>query len=240
MYKRVILKLSGEALKGNGQYGIHPVTVKKIAQEIKDIHALGVEVGIVVGGGNLWRGKTGEELGMDRAQADYMGMLGTIMNGLALQDALESIDVACRVMTVLPISAVAEPYIRRRAMRHLEKGRVVIFSGGTGTPFFSTDTAAALRAAELNANIILMAKNGVDGVYDKDPKKHADALMYETLTQEEILVNKLGVMDQTAASICHENKIDVIVFNLNTHGNMLKAVKEEPIGTKVTWEESHA
>jgi uridylate kinase len=224
MYKRVILKLSGEALKGNGQYGIHPLTVKNIAQEIKDIHALGVEVGIVVGGGNLWRGKTGEELGMDRAQADYMGMLGTIMNGLALQDALESIEVSCRVMTVLPISAVAEPYIRRRAMRHLEKGRVVIFSGGTGTPFFSTDTAAALRAAELNANIILMAKNGVDGVYDKDPKKHEDALMFERLTQEEILVNKLGVMDQTAASICRENQIDVIVFNLNVHGNMLKGI----------------
>jgi uridylate kinase len=240
MYKRVILKLSGEALKGNGQYGIHPFTVKGIAQEIKEIQALGVEIGIVVGGGNLWRGKTGEELGMDRAQADYMGMLGTIMNGLALQDALESISVSSRVMTVLPISAVAEPYIRRRAIRHLEKGRVVIFSGGTGTPFFSTDTAAALRAAELNADVILMAKNGVNGVYDKDPKKFDDAIMYNSLSQEEILVNKLGVMDQTAASICQENKIDVIVFNLNTKGNMMKACKEETIGTKVTWEASHA
>jgi uridylate kinase len=240
MYKRVILKLSGEALKGNGQYGIHPLTVKSIAQEIKEIQALGVEIGIVVGGGNLWRGKTGEELGMDRAQADYMGMLGTIMNGLALQDALESIQVSSRVMTVLPISAVAEPYIRRRAMRHLEKGRVVIFSGGTGTPFFSTDTAAALRAAELNADVILMAKNGVNGVYDKDPKKFDNAVMYDTLSQEEILVNKLGVMDQTAASICQENKINVIVFNLNVKGNMMKACKEENIGTKVTWEESHA
>jgi uridylate kinase len=236
MYKRVIIKLSGEALKGDGMYGIHPLTVKKIATEIKDIHALGVDVGIVVGGGNLWRGKTGEELGMDRAQADYMGMLGTVMNSLALQDALESIEVPSRVMTVLPISTVAEPYIRRRAMRHFEKNRVLIFAGGTGTPYFSTDTAAALRAAELDAKIILMAKNGVDGVYDKDPKKHQDATMYDALTQEDILVKKLGVMDQTAASMCHENKIDVIVFNLNTSGNMKKAVLEEPIGTKVSWE----
>jgi uridylate kinase len=239
MYQRVIIKLSGEALKGNGEYGIHPLTVKGIAQEIKDIRALGVDVGIVVGGGNLWRGKTGEELGMDRAQADYMGMLGTIMNGLALQDALESIDVPTRVMTVLPVSAVAEPYIRRRAMRHLEKGRVLIFSGGTGTPFFSTDTAAALRAAELSSDIILMAKNGVDGVYDKDPKKFDDATMYERLTQEDVLTKKLGVMDQTAASICRENKIDVIVFNLNEQGNIKKAVMQEKIGTHVCWEESH-
>jgi len=236
MYPRVIIKLSGEALKGDGMYGIHPITVKRIATEIKDIHALGVDVGIVVGGGNLWRGKTGEELGMDRAQADYMGMLGTVMNSLALQDALESVDVPSRVMTVLPISTVAEPYIRRRAMRHFEKKRVLIFAGGTGTPYFSTDTAAALRAAELDAPIILMAKNGVDGVYDKDPKKHDDASMYASLTQEDILVKKLGVMDQTAASICHENKIDVIVFNLNTSGNMKKAVLKEPIGTKVSWE----
>ncbi|MDA0871676.1 MAG: UMP kinase [Firmicutes bacterium] len=236
MYPRVIIKLSGEALKGDGMYGIHPLTVKKIATEIKEIYALGVDVGIVVGGGNLWRGKTGEELGMDRAQADYMGMLGTVMNSLALQDALESIQVPSRVMTVLPISTVAEPYIRRRAMRHFEKKRVLIFAGGTGTPYFSTDTAAALRAAELDAPIILMAKNGVDGVYDKDPKKHNDATMYDALTQEDLLVKKLGVMDQTAASICHENKIDVIVFNLNTSGNMKKAVLEEPIGTKVSWE----
>jgi len=236
MYPRVIIKLSGEALKGDGMYGIHPLTVKKIATEIKEIHALGVDVGIVVGGGNLWRGKTGEELGMDRAQADYMGMLGTVMNSLALQDALESIEVPSRVMTVLPISTVAEPYIRRRAMRHFEKKRVLIFAGGTGTPYFSTDTAAALRAAELDASIILMAKNGVDGVYNKDPKEHVDATMYATLTQEDLLVKKLGVMDQTAASICHENKIDVIVFNLNTTGNMKKAVLNEPIGTKVSWE----
>jgi len=237
MYQRVILKLSGEALKGNGTYGINPATVKNIATEIKEIYELGVQIGIVVGAGNLWRGKTGEELGMDRAQADYMGMLGTIMNGLALQDALESVMVPTRVMTVLPVSAVAEPYIRRRAMRHFEKGRVLIFSGGTGSPFFSTDTAAALRAAELNADIILMAKNGVEGVYDKDPRKHSDAIMYQTVTQQMVLEKNLQVMDQTAASICRENKINILVFNMNLHGNIKKAVMQEQIGTLVKWEE---
>lgn len=237
MYQRVILKLSGEALKGNGTYGINPKTVKNIATEIKEIYELGVQIGIVVGAGNLWRGKIGEELGMDRAQADYMGMLGTIMNGLALQDALESVLVPTRVMTVLPIAAVAEPYIRRRAIRHFEKGRVLVFSGGTGSPFFSTDTAAALRAAELNADIILMAKNGVEGVYDKDPRKYDDATMFTELSQEEVLMKKLAVMDQTAASICRENKIDILVFNMNNYGNMKKAVLQEPIGTLVKWEE---
>ncbi|MCF7930383.1 MAG: UMP kinase [Acholeplasmataceae bacterium] len=236
MYQRVILKLSGEALKGNGTYGIHPTTVKGIATEIKELYLLGVQVGIVVGAGNLWRGKTGEELGMDRAQADYMGMLGTIMNGLALQDALESVEVPTRVMTVLPVAAVAEPYIRRRAMRHFEKGRVLIFSGGTGSPFFSTDTAAALRAAELNADIILMAKNGVEGVYDKDPRKHKDAIMFSNVSQDQVLQQKLDVMDSTAASICRENKIDILVFNMNEHGNIKKAVLGEPIGTLVKWE----
>jgi len=237
MYQRVILKLSGEALKGDGTYGIHPITVKKIATEIKEIYKLGVQVGIVVGAGNLWRGKTGEELGMDRAQADYMGMLGTIMNGLALQDALESLDVPTRVMTVLPVSAVAEPYIRRKAIRHFEKGRVLVFSGGTGSPFFSTDTAAALRAAEVNADVILMAKNGVEGVYDKDPRKFTDAKMFNEISQRELLKQKLEVMDQTAASICTENKLDILVFNMNEHGNMKKAVMQEPIGTLVKWEE---
>jgi uridylate kinase len=237
MYQRVILKLSGEALKGDGTYGIHPITVKKIATEIKEIYKLGVQVGIVVGAGNLWRGKTGEELGMDRAQADYMGMLGTIMNGLALQDALESLDVPTRVMTVLPVSAVAEPYIRRKAIRHFEKGRVLVFSGGTGSPFFSTDTAAALRAAEVNADVILMAKNGVEGVYDKDPRKFEDAQMFKEISQRELLKQKLEVMDQTAASICTENKLDILVFNMNEHGNMKKAVMQESIGTLVKWEE---
>ncbi|MFU8793392.1 MAG: UMP kinase [Acholeplasmataceae bacterium] len=238
MYRRIILKLSGEALKGEGTFGIDPVTVKKIATEIKDIYEMGVQIGVVVGAGNLWRGKTGEELGMDRAQADYMGMLGTIMNGLALQDALEGVSVPTRVMTVLPVSAVAEPYIRRRAIRHFEKGRVIIFSGGTGNPFFSTDTAAALRAAELDADIILMAKNGIEGVYDKDPKHHEDAIMFKELTQEQVLIEKLKVMDQTAAAICQENKIDILVFNMNEHGNIKKAVLQEPIGTLVKWEEN--
>lgn len=236
MYQRVILKLSGEALKGNGTYGIHPATVKGIATEIKELYKLGVEVGIVVGAGNLWRGKTAEELGMDRAQADYMGMLGTIMNGLALQDALESVEVPTRVMTVLPVSAVAEPYIRRRAMRHFEKGRVLIFSGGTGSPFFTTDTAAALRAAELNADVILMAKNGIEGVYDKDPRKHKDAMIFTEVSQDQVLRDKLDVMDSTAASICRENKINILVFNMNKQGNIKKAVLGEPIGTLVKWE----
>lgn len=237
MYRRVILKLSGEALKGDGTYGIHPLTVKNIATEIKEIYELGVEVGIVVGAGNLWRGKTGEELGMDRAQADYMGMLGTIMNGLALQDAFEHVSVPTRVMTVLPVSAVAEPYIRRRALRHLEKGRVLIFSGGTGSPFFSTDTAAALRGAELNSDIILMAKNGVEGVYDKDPKKHKDAKKFETITQGDLLKQDLQVMDQTAASICRENKLNILVFNMKEPGNIKRAVMQENIGTLVKWED---
>ena len=236
MFKRVIIKISGEALKGKGKYGIDPSTVKSIANEIKDIHSLGVNVGVVVGGGNLWRGKTGEELGMDRAQADYMGMLGTIMNGLALQDSLESINVPSRVMTVLPVSAVAEPYLRRRALRHFEKNRVLIFSGGTGTPFFSTDTAAALRGAELNADIILMAKNNVDGVFDKDPLSNENAKMFKKISQKELMIKNLEVMDQTAASICQENKIDLIVFNLNKEGNMKKAVQGLQIGTRVTWE----
>ncbi len=236
MFKRVIIKISGEALKGKGKYGIDPSTVKSIANEIKDIHSLGVNVGVVVGGGNLWRGKTGEELGMDRAQADYMGMLGTIMNGLALQDSLESIDVPSRVMTVLPVSAVAEPYLRRRALRHFEKNRVLIFSGGTGTPFFSTDTAAALRGAELNADIILMAKNNVDGVFDRDPLSNENAKMFKKISQKELMIKNLEVMDQTAASICQENKIELIVFNLNKEGNMKKAVQGLEIGTRVTWE----
>ncbi|MFP4187555.1 MAG: UMP kinase [Acholeplasmataceae bacterium] len=237
MYKRVILKLSGEALKGDGIYGIHPITVKKIATEIKEIYALGVEIGIVIGAGNLWRGKTGEELGMDRAQADYMGMLGTIMNGLAMQDALEGCDVPTRVMTVLSISAVAEPYIRRRALRHFEKGRVLILVGGTGSPFFSTDTAAALRAAELNAEIILMAKNGIEGVFDKDPNEHKDAKLYQHITQADVIEKKLDVMDATAASIARENGIDILVYNMNVAGNMRRAVHKEPVGTLVKWED---
>lgn len=237
MYQRIILKLSGEALKGDTSYGIDPKTVNKIASEIKEIYALGVQVGVVVGAGNLWRGVTGEQLGMDRAQADYMGMLGTIMNGLALQDALESIDVSSRVMSAIPISEVAEPYIRRRAIRHLEKGRVTIFVGGTGSPYFSTDTAAGLRAAEVGADVILMAKNGVMGVYDKDPKYHKDAVLFEELTLQEVLEKNLLVMDATAASMCKENKINIVVFDMNVKGNMKKATLGDKIGTLVTWED---
>ncbi|HHT55337.1 MAG TPA: UMP kinase [Acholeplasma sp.] len=237
MYQRIILKLSGEALKGETNYGIDPNTVNKIASEIKEIYALGVQVGVVVGAGNLWRGVTGEQLGMDRAQADYMGMLGTIMNGLALQDALESIKVPSRVMSAIPISEVAEPYIRRRAIRHLEKGRVTIFVGGTGSPYFSTDTAAGLRAAEIGADVILMAKNGVTGVYNKDPKQHSDAVLFEELTLQEVLEKNLLVMDATAASMCKENKINIVVFDMNIKGNMKKATLGDKIGTLVTWED---
>lgn len=236
MYKRVLLKLSGEALKGEGRYGIDPKTVKNLAESLKEVYELGVDLAIVCGAGNIFRGIIGEELGMDRSQADYMGMLGTIMNGLALQDALESIGVPTRVMTALQINAVSEPYIRRRALRHLEKKRVLILVGGTGSPYFSTDTAAALRAAELNMEIILMAKNGVDGVYDKDPKKHKDAKMFNALSQEEMLEKHLNVMDLTAATMCRDNHIDIIVFNMNKEGNIVKAVKDKVLGTKVTWE----
>lgn len=236
MYKRVLLKLSGEALKGEGRYGIDPKTVKNLAESLKKVYELGVDLAIVCGAGNIFRGIIGEELGMDRSQADYMGMLGTIMNGLALQDALESIGVPTRVMTALQINAVSEPYIRRRALRHLEKKRVLILVGGTGSPYFSTDTAAALRAAELNMEIILMAKNGVDGVYDKDPKKHKDAKMFNALSQEEMLEKHLNVMDLTAATMCRDNHIDIIVFNMNKEGNIVKAVKDKVLGTKVTWE----
>lgn len=237
MYQRIILKLSGEAMKGQTNYGIDPTTVKNIALEIKEVYALGVQIGVVIGAGNLWRGVIGEELGMDRAQADYMGMLGTIMNGLALQDALESIDVPSRVLSAVAVSEVAEPYIRRRAIRHLEKGRVTIFVGGTGSPYFSTDTAAGLRAAEIGAKTILMAKNGTKGVYDKDPRKHDDAVMYDALTLQEVLEKNLLVMDSTAASICKDNKINIVVFDMNEKGNIKKAVMQEKIGTMVTWED---
>lgn len=235
MYKRVLLKLSGEALKGEeASTGIDPKTVMTIAKQIKDVHDLGVEVGIVVGGGNIWRGKTAEELGMDRAQADYMGMLATMMNGLAIQDALEKIGVCSRCMTALQINQVAEPYIRRKAIRHLEKGIVTIFIGGLGNPYFSTDTACVLRATEIGAEVVLMAKNGTDGVYDSDPRKNPNAKLYNQLTFSEILAKNLAVMDSTAASLCKDNKMQLIVFNMNKQGNIVKAVKGEKIGTLVT------
>ncbi len=233
MYKRVLLKMSGEAIKGETSFGIDSVTVRSIAKQIKDAHDLGVEIGIVVGGGNIWRGKTASELGMERAQADYMGMLATIMNGLAVQDALEQLGVPTRVLSALTINEITEPYIRRRAVRHLEKGRVCIFVGGIGSPYFSTDTACVLRATEIDAEIVLMAKNKTEGVYDSDPRINPEAKLYSELTFAEILSKDLKVMDATAASLCKDNGLNIIVFNMNTEGNIVRAVKGEKIGTFV-------
>ena len=230
-YKRVILKVSGEALAGEVGFGINPPVIKQIAEQIKSVHDLGVQVAIVCGGGNIWRGETGAEMGMDRAQADYMGMMATVMNGLALQDGLEHIGVPTRVQTSIEMRQVAEPYIRRKAIRHLEKGRVVIFAGGTGNPYFSTDTTSVLRAAEIEADVILMAKNNVDGVYSADPKKDPNAKKYSELSQLDIINKNLGVMDTTASSLSMDNNIPLIVFNLNKPENIKKVVQGENIGT---------
>ncbi|MDK2563490.1 UMP kinase [Romboutsia sedimentorum] len=229
MYKRVLLKLSGEALSGDKGFGINNDVVNEIAIAIKKIQQVGVEVSVVVGGGNFWRGRTSE--GMDRTTADYIGMLATVMNSMALQDALENIDVQTRVQTAIEMRQIAEPYIRRKAVRHLEKERVVIFGAGTGNPYFSTDTAAALRAAEMEAEVILLAKN-VDAVYDKDPKVHDDAVKFEELTYIEVLQKELKVMDSTATSLCMDNKIPIKVFELSTE-NIIRAVMGENIGTTV-------
>lgn len=231
-YKRIILKLSGEALAGDSGYGIEHNTISSIARQIVELAEIGVEVAIVVGGGNIWRGVAGSARGMDRATADYMGMLATVINALALQDALESEGIVTRVMSAIGMQAVCEPYIRRRAIRHLEKGRVVIFAAGTGNPYFSTDTTAALRSAEIEADAILMAKK-VDGVYDSDPKNNPDARKYDRLDYIDVLNQGLAVMDSTAASLCMDNKIPIIVFNLTLEGNILKAVMGEDIGTYV-------
>ncbi len=231
-YKRVIIKLSGEALAGDIGYGLESNTLNSLAEQIAEISALGVEVACVVGGGNIWRGIAGAKRGIDRATADYMGMLATVINALALQDVLEKHDVDTRVMSAIEMREVAEPYIKRRAIRHLEKGRVVIFAAGTGNPFFSTDTTAALRAAEIEAEAILMAKK-VDGVYDSDPKTHPDAKRFETLTFLEVLNRGLKVMDSTAISLCMDNNIPIQVFNITEKGNMMKAVLGEKIGTLV-------
>jgi uridylate kinase len=233
MYKRVLLKMSGEALKGDQPAGIDSKTVLELARQVKAAHDLGIEIGIVVGGGNFWRGKTGQELGMDRAQADYMGMLATIMNSLAIQDGLESVGVPTRVLSSLNLQQVAEPYIRRRAIRHLEKGRVCIFAGGTGSPYFSTDTAAALRATEINAEALLMAKNGTEGVYDSDPRKNPDAKLFKHLSFSEVLSRNLQVMDSTACALCKDNDLKIVVFNMNKDGNIVKAMKGDEIGTLV-------
>ncbi|MDD2372053.1 MAG: UMP kinase [Syntrophomonadaceae bacterium] len=231
-YKRVVLKLSGEALAGSSGYGIDPRTLVSIAGQIVEVVARGVEVAIVVGGGNIWRGVAGSAQGMDRATADYMGMLATEINALALQDALEKQGLEIRVMTAIEMKEIAEPYIRRRAIRHLEKGRVVIFAAGTGNPYFSTDTAAALRSAEIEAEVILMAKK-VDGVYDSDPLKNPDAKKFSYLQYIDVLNQGLGVMDSTAASLCMDNKIPIIVFNLMEDGNILRALMGDNIGTYV-------
>ena len=229
VYKRVLLKLSGEALAGEQKRGINNDIVNQIAVAIKEINELGVEVAVVVGGGNFWRGRTSD--GMDRTTADYIGMLATVMNAMALQDALENIDVATRVQTGIEMRQVAEPYIRRRAVRHLEKGRVVIFGAGTGNPYFSTDTAAALRALEMEAEVILLAKN-VDAVYDKDPKVYPDAQKFEKLSYMEVIHKELKVMDSTATSLCKDNNIPIKVFELSTE-NIINAVKGANIGTTV-------
>jgi uridylate kinase len=231
-YKRVVLKLSGEALAGTQGFGIDQEVITSIAEQIKEIRSLGVDVAIVVGGGNIWRGVKGSARGMDRATADYMGMLATVINALALQDALESKEVDTRVQTAIEMRQIAEPYIRRRAIRHLEKGRVVIFAAGTGNPYFSTDTTAALRAAEIEAEVILMAKR-VDGVYDSDPEMNPTAKRLSDLDYLEVLNGGLGVMDSTATSLCMDNRIPIIVFGIKEKGNILKVIKGESIGTYV-------
>lgn len=230
MYKRVLLKMSGEALVGN-ERNFDPEVLKTLAREIKEVVELGIQVAIVVGGGNFIRGKTLAAMGMDRIQGDNMGMLATIINALAIQTALESEGVVTRVQTSIEVNKIAEPYIARRAVRHLEKGRVVIFGGGTGNPYFSTDTAAALRASEIKADVILMGKNGVDGVYSADPKKDPTATKYEELDYLDLLNQNLQVMDSTATSLCMDNHTKLVVFNMNEPGNIVRAAKGEKIGT---------
>lgn len=233
MYNRVVLKLSGEALAGEQGYGIDPTVIQSIARQIKEITELNIEVAVVVGAGNIWRGMAGSAQGMDRATADYMGMLATVMNSLALQDSLEAIGVESRVQTSIEMRQVAEPYIRRKAIRHLEKKRVVIFAAGTGNPYFSTDTTAALRAAEIEAEVILMAKNNVDGVYNADPRVDDKAQKFDTITYMDVLKDGLQVMDSTASSLCMDNDIPLIVFSIMEEGNIKRAVLGEKIGTTV-------
>jgi uridylate kinase len=238
-YRRVLLKLSGEALMGEKGYGIDPAVISGIAQEVKQLVDLGVELALVVGGGNIFRGLAASASGMDRSTADYMGMLATVMNSLALQDGLEKAGVVTRVLSAIEMREIAEPFIKRRAMRHLEKGRVVIFAAGTGNPFFTTDTAAALRAAEIGAEALLKATK-VDGIYDSDPKKNPNAVKFDHLTFTEALAKDLKVMDATAFSLCRENHLPIIVFDLGGGGNISKVVHGEPIGTLVGGEPIHA
>jgi uridylate kinase len=231
-YKRILLKLSGEALMGDGKYGISPKTLATIAQEVKDVVDLRVEVALTVGGGNIFRGVSGATEGMDRSSADYMGMLATVVNAMALQDALEKIGVETRVQSAIEMHQVAEPYIRRRAIRHLEKGRVVIFAAGTGNPYFTTDTAASLRAMEIHADVLLKATK-VDGVYDDDPKKNPAATKFRSLAYIDVLKKNLKVMDSTAISLCMDNELPIVVFDLTVRGNVKRVVLGEEIGTTV-------
>jgi len=232
-YSRILLKLSGEALMGEQPYGIDPATATQIAKEIGEIQSLGVQTGVVIGGGNLFRGLAASARGMDRATADYMGMLATVINALALQDALEQLSVVTRVVTAVEMRAVAEPFIRRRAIRHLEKGRVVIFAAGTGNPYFTTDTAAALRAMEMRAEVILKGTK-VDGVYSADPMIDPTAERYETISYLQVIERSLKVMDSTAVTLCMDNKLPIVVFNLRQPGNLRRVVMGEPVGTTVT------
>ena len=233
-YKRILIKLSGEALAGERGVGIDIKTVQNMAQEIKEVHELGIEIALVIGGGNLWRGEPAAEAGMDRVQADYTGMLGTVMNALVMADSLQQVGVDTRVQTAIAMQQVAEPYIRGRALRHLEKGRIVIFSAGTGSPYFTTDTTAALRAAEIHADVILMAKNGVDGVYSADPKLDPNAVKFDKLTYLDVLNKDLKIMDQTAITLCKDNNIDLSVFNMQKEGNIALACKQEVAGTIIS------
>lgn len=236
VYKRVLLKLSGEALMGSAGYGIDPTVVDRLAQQIKQLHEDGVEVGIVVGGGNIFRGLAGSAKGMDRAQADYMGMLATVMNALALQDAFEREECTCRVMSAIQMNEVCEPYIRRRAINHLEKGDIVIFAAGSGNPYFTTDTAAALRACEIGADCLLKATK-VDGIYDKDPVKNEDAVRFDSISYHEVLVRGLQVMDTTATALCQDNHMPIMVLNIEDEDNIKRALAGEPVGTVVFEEE---
>lgn len=233
-YQRILIKLSGEALAGGKGVGIDIPTVQSIAKEIAEVHNSGVQIALVIGGGNLWRGEPAAEAGMDRVQADYTGMLGTVMNALVMADSLQQYGVDTRVQTAIPMQTVAEPYVRGRALRHLEKNRIVVFGAGIGSPYFSTDTTAALRAAEIEAEAILMAKNGVDGVYNADPKKDANAVKFDELTHVEVIKRGLKIMDATASTISMDNDIDLVVFNMNETGNIKRVVLGEQIGTTVS------
>ncbi|HEM4550037.1 TPA: UMP kinase [Streptococcus suis] len=233
-YERILIKLSGEALAGERGVGIDLKTVQEMAKEIQEVAESGIQIALVIGGGNLWRGEPAAEAGMDRVQADYTGMLGTVMNALVMADSLKQLGVDTRVQTAIAMQSVAEPYIRGRALRHLEKGRIVIFGAGIGSPYFSTDTTAALRAAEIEADAIFMAKNGVDGVYNADPKKDANAVKFNELTHREVISRGLKIMDATASTLSMDNDIDLVVFNMNEPGNIKRVVFGEPIGTTVS------